>query len=89
MTALIQLAKQALVAIGIGTGVELLLPGQQFGFDAGRGGGGGFLGFGGARRRRRRRKALTATDISLLLTINASIGKKAAEIFLAQRTRAT
>jgi len=90
MTGLIQLARQILVGLGIGVGVEALLPGQQFGFGPDRGGGGGFLGFGGAvRRRRRRRKALTASDLATALTLSTAISKKAAEVFILQRTRAS
>ncbi len=92
MGALIQLAQQILVGLGIAGGLEVLLPGQQFGFGSGigpNGGGGGFLGFGGnGKRRRRRRRALTADDMRLALTIASAIGKKAAENFILQRTRA-
>jgi len=89
MQALIQLARQVLVGLGIGAGIEALLPGQQFALPSG--GGGGFLGFGenGIKRRRRRRRALTADDMRLALTIASAIGKKAAENFILQRTRAS
>jgi len=89
MGALIQLAKQVLVGLGIGAGLEALLPGQQFPALSG-GGGGGFFGFEGAvRRRRRRRKALTASDLATALTLATAISKKAAEVFILQRTRAS
>jgi len=89
MQALIQLARQVLVGIGIVAGTEALLPGQQFALPGG-GDGGGFFGFGGVpRRRRRRRRALTADDMRLALTIASAIGKKAAENFILQRTRAS
>ncbi len=89
MGALIQLAKQVLVGLGIGAGLEALLPGQQFALPGG-GGNGGFFGFGGAvRRRRRRRKALTASDLATALTLATAISKKAAEVFILQRTRAS
>jgi len=89
MQALIRLAQQVLVGLGIGAGLEALLPGQQFALPGG-GGDGGFLGFGGGpRRRRRRRRALTADDMRLALTIASAIGKKAAENFILQRTRAS
>jgi len=39
------------------------------------------------RRRPRRRKALTDSDVRLALTIASAISKKAAEVFIAQRTR--
>lgn len=89
MTALIQLARQILVGLGVGAGLEALLPGQQFGiFADGVGGGGG--GFPGVfKRRRRRRKALTSDDIRVALTIASAISKKAAENFILQRTRAS
>jgi len=89
MSALIQLARQVLVGLGVGAGLEALLPGQQFAF--GDGGGGGFLpSFGGAvKRRRRRRKALTASDLATALTLSTAISKKAAEVFILQRTRAS
>jgi len=92
MGALIQLARQVLIGLGVGVGIEALLPGQQFGLGTGfgpSGGGGGFLGFSGnGKRRRRRRRALTADDMRLALTIASAIGKKAAENFILQRTRA-
>ncbi len=88
MGALIQLARQVLVGLGIGAGLEALLPGQQFA-ALGPGGGGGFFGVNGAiKRRRRRRKALTAEDMRLMLTIASAVSKKAAENFILQRTRA-
>ncbi len=89
MGALIQLAKQVLVGLGIVAGTEALLPGTQFGtFDGG--GGSGFFGFGGrVVRRRRRRKALTASDLATALTLSTAISKKAAEVFILQRTRAS
>ena len=88
MQALIRLAQQVLVGLGVGAGLEALLPGQQF--SLGSGGNGSFLGFGGngGKRRRRRRRALTADDMRLALTIASAIGKKAAENFILQRTRA-
>jgi len=52
----------------------------------------GIFGLGGdgqLRRRRRRRKALTATDLSTALTLATAISKKAAEVFILQRTRAS
>jgi len=92
MGALVQLAQQILVGLGIAGGLEVLLPGQQFNLGSGIGpsANGGFLGFGGGggRRRRRRRRALTADDMRLALTIASAIGKKAAENFILQRTRA-
>jgi len=91
MGALIQLARQVLIGLGVGAGLEALLPGQQFALPGGGAGpGSGFLGFGGngTRRRRRRRRALTADDMRLALTIASAIGKKAAENFILQRTRA-
>lgn len=89
MQALIRLAQQVLVGLGIGAGLEALLPGQQFAFPGG-GRDRGFLEFGGVpRRRRRRRRALTADDMRLALTIASAIGKKAAENFILQRTRAS
>jgi len=89
MQALIRLAQQVLLTLGIGAGIEALVPGQQFGVSGG-GGDGGFFGFGGIpRRRRRRRRALTADDMRLALTIASAIGKKAAENFILQRTRAS
>jgi len=89
MSALIQLARQVLIGFGVGAGLEALLPGQQFPALGG-GDGGGFLGFGGAvRRRRRRRKALTASDLATALTLSTAISKKAAEVFILQRTRAS
>jgi len=89
MAALIRLAQQVLVGLGVGAGLEALLPGQQFSLGSG-GGDGGFLGFGGAvRRRRRRRKALTASDLATALTLSTAISKKAAEVFILQRTRAS
>ncbi len=92
MQALILLARQVLIGLGIGAGLEALLPGQQFS-ALGDGGGGGF-GFGGGgggvfRKRRRRRKALTADDIRIMLIIGSSVGKKAAENFVLIRTRAS
>ena len=89
MAALIQLARQVLIGLGVGAGLEALLPGQQFALPGGGGGGGGFLGFGGAVRRRRRRKALTSSDLSIALTLSTAISKKAAEVFILQRTRAS
>ncbi len=89
MQALIQLARQVLIGVGVGAGLEAALPGQQFP-ALGSGDGGGFLGFGGAvRRRRRRRKALTASDLATALTLSTAISKKAAEVFILQRTRAS
>ncbi len=89
MAALIALARQVLVGLGVGAGLEALLPGQQIPEFTG-GGGGGFFGFGGGvRRRRRRRKALTASDLSIALTLSTAISKKAAEVFILQRTRAS
>lgn len=89
MSALIRLAQQVLVGLGIGAGLEALLPGQQFSFPGG-GSGGDFLAFTGAvRRRRRRRKALTASDLATALTLSTAISKKAAEVFILQRTRAS
>lgn len=89
MAALVRLAQQILVGLGVGAGLEALLPGQQFGFNGG-GDGGGFFGFGGAvKRRRRRRKALTASDLATALTLSTAISKKAAEVFILQRTRAS
>jgi len=89
MQALIRLAQQILIGFGVGAGLEALLPGQQFALPGG-GGDGGFLGFGGAvRRRRRRRKALTASDLATALTLSTAISKKAAEVFILQRTRAS
>ena len=90
MAALIALARQVLVGLGIGAGLEALLPGQQFSALGDGGGGGGFFGFGpGGRRRRRRRKALTSSDLSIALTLSTAISKKAAEVFILQRTRAS
>lgn len=89
MNALVRLAQQLLVGLGVGAGLEALLPGQQFALPS-IGGDGGFLGFGGAvRRRRRRRKALTASDLATALTLSTAISKKAAEVFILQRTRAS
>lgn len=89
MGALIQLARQVLLGFGVGAGLEALIPGQQIPELTG-GRGGGFLGFGGAvRRRRRRRKALTASDLATALTLATAISKKAAEVFILQRTRAS
>ena len=89
MSGLIQLARQVLLTLGVGAGIEALVPGQQFGISGG-GGDGGFFGFGGAvRRRRRRRKALTASDLATALTLSTAISKKAAEVFILQRTRAS
>jgi len=89
MSALIRLAQQILLGLGVGAGLEALLPGQQFALPGG-GADGGFLGFGGAvRRRRRRRKALTASDLATALTLSTAISKKAAEVFILQRTRAS
>jgi len=89
MGALIQLARQVLIGLGVGAGLEALLPGQQFALPGG-GGGGGFLGFGDAvKRRRRRRKALTSSDLATALTLSTAISKKAAEVFILQRTRAS
>ena len=89
MAALITLARQVLIGLGVGAGLEALLPGQQFALGNGGGGFGGF-GFGGdGKRRRRRRKALTATDLSTALTLATAISKKAAEVFILQRTRAS
>ena len=89
MAALIQLARQVLIGLGVGAGLEALLPGQQFALGDG-GGGGVFASFGGAvRRRRRRRKALTASDLATALTLSTAISKKAAEVFILQRTRAS
>jgi len=89
MGALIQLARQVLIGLGVGAGLEALLPGQQFALPGS--GSGGFLGFGGdaVRRRRRRRKALTASDLATALTLSTAISKKAAEVFILQRTRAS
>ncbi len=92
MNALVALAKQILVGLGVGAGLEALLPGQQFALPSFGGGGGGGFGVpfgGGGRRRRRRRRALTADDMRLALTIASAIGKKAAENFILQRTRAS
>jgi len=90
MGALINLARQVLVGLGIGAGLEALLPGQQFPALTSGGGGGVFASFGGAvRRRRRRRKALTASDLATALTLSTAISKKAAEVFILQRTRAS
>jgi len=89
MGALIQLARQVLIALGVSAGLEALVPGQQFA-ALGDGGGGGGFGFGGAvRRRRRRRKALTSSDLATALTLSTAISKKAAEVFILQRTRAS
>lgn len=89
MQALIRLAQQILVGLGVGAGLEALLPGQQFALGSG-GDGGSFLGFGGAvKRRRRRRKALTSSDLATALTLSTAISKKAAEVFILQRTRAS
>lgn len=89
MPALITLALQVLRTLGIGfgaaAGLEALLPGDQP-FLPGRG---SIFGGGGLRRRRRRRKALTATDLSTALTLATAISKKAAEVFILQRTRAS
>ncbi len=89
MGALIQLARQVLIGLGVGAGLEALLPGQQFALGSGNGG--SFLGFGGdaVKRRRRRRKALTASDLATALTLSTAISKKAAEVFILQRTRAS
>jgi len=89
MSALVRLAQQILLTLGVGAGIEALVPGQQFGFGGG-GGDGGVFGFGGpVRRRRRRRKALTASDLATALTLATAISKKAAEVFILQRTRAS
>ena len=89
MQALIQLARQVLIGLGVGAGLEAILPGQQFGSFQG----GSIIPFvgvnGDVRRRRRRRRALTADDMRLALTIASAIGKKAAENFILQRTRAS
>lgn len=87
MAALVRLAQQILLTLGVGAGLEALIPGQQIpelgGLST------GFLGLGGAvRRRRRRRKALTASDLATALTLSTAISKKAAEVFILQRTRA-
>ena len=89
MGALIQLARQVLAGIAAGAGfggaseaIERFIPSA--------GGFGGFGGFGGAvKRRRRRRKALTASDLATALTLSTAISKKAAEVFILQRTRAS
>lgn len=81
---------RALPTIGGGVAggalVEQLLPGRTgldpFNIFGGFGG-----GSRGGRRRPRRRKALTAEDMRIMLTIASAISKKAAETFIAQRTR--
>jgi len=83
MQVLIQLARQALLALGIGGAAQLAIPGDQPFLPFGGGGGGGDP----LRRRRRRRKALTADDVRLSLIISTSISKKAAENFILQRVR--
>jgi len=91
MPALIALGRQVVGALlgtaATGAVLELATPNIDiFGFGGGGNGGGGG---GMVRRRRRRRKAMTASDFSMALTIAASISKKAAEVFILQRTRAS
>lgn len=83
MAVLIQLARQALLGLGVGQALELATPGIDIPFIPGGGGGNGLA------RRRRRRKALTADDMRVALTIASAISKKAAENFILSRTRAS
>ena len=85
MAVLIQLARQALLGLGLGQALELATPGIDIPFIPGGGGGGGDP----FKRRRRRRRALTADDMRVALTIASAISKKAAENFILQRTRAS
>ena len=84
MQVLIQLARAAISALGVGTALELATPGFDIPFIPGGGGGNGMF-----KRRRRRRRALTADDMRVALTIASAISKKAAENFILQRTRAS
>jgi len=95
VAALIQAAQQVLFGLGIYQAGQALqtVGGGEKGELTGAGGGvfarliKGRSWGKGLEKRPRRRKALTNDDVRLMLTIASSISKKAAETFVAMRTR--